>query len=396
MVMAGSSRARELKVCFFLFLLAGKEVYVVNAERTAVDVFTEVADLQQAAASIKEINRHGAEPLCDGLLFGCINPRICTGSGTVSEPCAVKADADLATGYATDVGAVSTKIDSYKESQSLAELSIIAYELKDLEQYDKVLAENKGGPLLKSKITELADKVDHSMETLAAAMPKDSFCSMVDLVSGLNDAKSRGQGATGSPDESKAFLKKVFPGITDEDVSTIMTRADEEAQEVLDCDTSTPNCREERLMKQDDKFLKQVDSLAENLAESEASFVQLATKFGANVPHDHLSELTEMQRRENTWAALQIMDNKTAWEELKQAAHRHDASSALQNGVALSKEESFQAQLEAGTNPIVVGIIIIVVAILALIFLTAAVLIPILLVFLGLVTVGIAVKSRRR
>ena len=174
---------------------------------------------------------------------------------------------------------------------------------------------NKGGPLLKSKITELADKVDHSMETLAAAMPKDSFCSMVDLVSGLNDAKSRGQGATGSPDESKAFLKKVFPGITDEDVSTIMTRADEEAQEVLDCDTSTPNCREERLMKQDDKFLKQVDSLAENLAESEASFVQLATKFGANVPHDHLSELTEMQRRENTWAALQIMDNKTAWEE---------------------------------------------------------------------------------
>ena len=394
MAMTGSSRAKELKVCFFLFLLAGKEVYVVNAERTAVDVFTEVADLQQAAASIKEINRHGAEPLCDGQLYGCINPRICTGSGTVSEPCAVKADADLATGYAADVDALSAKIDSYKESQSLAELSIIAYELKDMEQYDKVLVENKGGSLLKSKITELADKVDHSMGTLAAAMPKDSFCSMVDLVNGLNDAKSRGPGATGSSDDSKAFLKKVFPGITDEDVSTIMTRAEEEAQEVLDCDKSTPECREQRLRKQDDKFLEQVDSVAENLAESEASFVQLVTKFGAKMPHDHLSELTEMQRRENTWAALQLVDNETAWQELKQAARRHDASSALQNGAALSKEESFEAQLEAGSNPIVIGIIIIVVAILALIFLTAAVLIPILLVFLGLVTIGI-VKRRR-
>ncbi|CAE7527018.1 ark1 [Symbiodinium natans] len=399
--MAASSCRTQLKVCFFLFLLAGKEVYVVNAERAAVDVFTELAELQQAAANLKGISRHGAEaePLCDGALWGCINPKICTDAA----PCAVKPDADLANGYAVDVDALSRKIDAYSSSQAIMELSVISYELKDMEQYDKAMVENKGGPRLRSKMAELADTVDRSLVTLAAAMPNESSCSMVELVNGLNDAKSKGNGVQGTPDDSKAFLKKVFPEITNDQLRTVMAQADVEAREVHDCDSSsTPDCREALLKKQDDKFLRQADITAENLAESEASFVQLVTKFGAKVPHDHLSALTETQRRENTWAALQLMDNKTAWEELKQAARRHDrhdASSALQNGAkrakAASREKSMEAQLEAAVHPIVLGIIVIVIAVIAVLFLTAAILIPLLLALLGVLVVGATVCLRR-
>ena len=357
----------------------------MNAERSAVDVFMDVADLQKAAASLKEINRHAEEPLCDGSLWGCINPKICTDAA----PCAVKPEADLAKGYAADVDALSQKIESYKKSQAIVELSTISYELKDMEQYDKVLVENKGGPHLKNKMAELADKVDKSLETLAAAMPKESSCSMVELLKGLNEAKSKGTGAMASSDDSKAFLKKVFPEITEDQLKTIMADAHTEATEMQDCDKSSApaQCREALLKKQDDKFLKQADTAADNLAEKEVSFVHLVTKLGAKVPHDHLSELSEMQRRENTWAALQLVDNQTAWEELKQAARRHDASSALQNGVA-SRAQSLESQLEAGTNPVVIAIIVIVIAVIAVLFMTAAILIPILLIFLGLMVVG--------